>query len=124
MTYERFLKITTTLKMQDELVSELYEKKVDLLEFMDPYHQVITELIKEVYGEEGYDWWAWFCYESDYGTKYWGDKPVYKKNEDGELELITDYPKEHNWGASDENGNPICHSFLSTWEYLEANHKK
>lgn len=124
MTYERFLKITTTLKMQDERVSELYERNVDLVEFTDPYHQAITELIKEIYGEEGYDWWAWFCYESDYGTKYWGGKPVYKKNEDGELELITDYPKEHNWGASDENGNPICHSFLSTWEYLEANHKK
>lgn len=95
MTYERFLKITTTLKRQDELVSELYEKRVDLLDFADPYHQVITELIKEVYGDIGYDWWAWFCYESDYGNK-WGTK-----------------------GAEDENGKPICYSWESLYEYLE-----
>lgn len=98
MTYERFLKITTTLKMQDEVVHDLYERKVDLVEFTDPYHQVITELIKEVYGDEGYDWWSWFCYESEYGTK--------------------------GVQAWDKNKNPICHSFLSTWEYLEANYNK
>lgn len=94
MTYERFLKVTKSLKKQDETVSTLYKKKVDLLDFVDPYHSVITELIKEVYGEEGYDWWSWFCYESDYGSK--------------------------GIGAWDENGNPICYDYKSTWEYLES----
>ena len=98
MTYERLLKIITTLKMQDEHVGELYNKNVDLIEFTDPYHRVITELIKEVYGDEGYGWWSWFCYESDYGTK--------------------------GVEAWDENKNPICYDFKSTWEYLEANRKK
>jgi hypothetical protein len=27
------------------------------------------------------------------------------------------------YGAHDENGNPICHSIKSTWEYLEKNHR-
>lgn len=94
MTYERFLKITISLKKQDEAVSALYDSKVDLLEFVDPYHSVVAELIEEVYGKEGYDWWSWFCYESDYGTK--------------------------GIGAWDEKGNPICYSFESTWEYLES----
>lgn len=98
MTYERFLKITTTLKMQDEVVHDLYERKVNLIEFVDPYHQVITELIKEVYGDEGYDWWSWFCYESEYGTK--------------------------GMQAWDENKNSICYDYKSTWEYLEKHYSK
>ncbi len=28
------------------------------------------------------------------------------------------------WGASDENGEPLCYSIQSTWEYLEANYIK
>lgn len=121
MTYERFLKITTTLKMQDEISREISLKGLDLINFLEPYHTVITELIKEVYGEEGYDWWSWFCHESDYGTKVWKG-PIYKRDENGVLELSGDQvPK---WGASDADGNPICYSFLSTWEYLEKNHNK
>ena len=107
MTYERFLKIVTTLKMQDERVSELYERNVDLVEFTDPYHQVITELIKEVYGEEGYDWWAWFCYDAEYGEKDWSKVPVFSGDK------IVKAASEVRWGATDENGNPICHVFLS-----------
>lgn len=123
MTYERFLKITMELKRQDELLHELYEKKVDLIDFIDPYRGVITELIKEVYSEEGYDWWSWFCYENEYGTKDWREKPLYKRNEEGELELVADsYKPRH--GAVDENGNPICYSFESTWNFLEEIRKK
>lgn len=83
-----------TLKIEGERVSDLYDNKVDLIDFVDPYHTVITELIKEVYGEEGYDWWSWFCYDNKYGT--------------GGLE------------AWDKDKSPICHSFESTWEYLES----
>lgn len=118
MTYDRFLKITMQLKRQDEIIHELYQKKVDLIDFADPYQEVITELIKEVYGEEGYDWWYWFCYENDYGTKNWADKPLYKRNEEGELEVIEE-SGEPRWGATDENGNPICYDYESTWKFLE-----
>ena len=68
MTYERFLKITLGLQKQDRVLDNLHSNNVNLIEFVDPYHIVITELIKEVYGEEGYDWWSWFCYENDYGN--------------------------------------------------------
>jgi|688.fasta_scaffold666978_2 hypothetical protein len=122
MTYERFLDIITTLKSQDELMSELYDKRIDLIEFADPYHKAISELIAEVYGEEGLDWWNWFCYEAEYGQKSFGPGagPVYIKTQDGGIELLpeSDIPE---WGAIDENGNPICYSFESLWEYLEAN---
>jgi len=123
MTYDRFLRIIMGLKRQDEVLHELYEKKVDLLDFADPYQQAITELIKEVYGEEGYDWWSWFCYESDYGTKDWSNKPVYTTNQEGNIELIPNSQKPR-WGAIDENGEPICYSFESTWNFLEEIRKK
>jgi hypothetical protein len=54
--------------------------------------------MKEIYGEEGVDWFSWFCYENDYGQ--------------GGLE------------AWDENKNPICYSFESLWEYLEKLRQK
>ena len=116
MTYERILKITMGLKRQDELIRELYEKKLDLLDFVDPYHQIVTELIKEVYGDEGYDWWAWFCYDAEYGQKDWSKVPVFSGDK------IVKQAGEVRWGATDENGNPICYSFESTWEYLESNY--
>jgi hypothetical protein len=94
MTYERFLKVTLSIKKQDEVISDLYKQKVDLIDFVDPYHVIILELIKEIYGEEGYDWWSWFCYENDFGQKG--------------LE------------AFDENEKPICYSFESLWEFLEG----
>jgi len=97
MTYERFLKIITEIEKQDKLVSALYDLKVDLIDWTDPYSSIIGELIKEIYGEEGYDWFSWFCYERNFGSK----------------EI----------GAWDENGNPICYDVKSLWKYLEKNHK-
>jgi len=95
MTYENFLKITLQLQKQDRVMDNLYKNNVDLLEFVDPYHHVISTLLEEVYGKEGLDWWSWFCYENDFGQKG--------------LE------------AWDADKNPICYSFESLWEFLEAN---
>jgi hypothetical protein len=105
MTYENFLKVILKQEVLDEQIDLAYKLKIDLIEFVDGYHQIISILIKEIYGEDGYEWYSWFCYESDYGRKDWGTK-------DGEIQ----------YGATDENGNPICHSFESLWEYLEKNH--
>jgi hypothetical protein len=98
MTYETFLKITLELQKQDRIVDNLYKNNVDLLEFIDPYHGLINLLIKEIYGEEGVDWFSWFCYENDYGR--------------GGLE------------AWDTDKNPICYSLESLWEYLEKLRQK
>ena len=51
MTYERFMKITTALKNQEDSITEIGSRGLSLINFVDPYHTVITELIKEVYGE-------------------------------------------------------------------------
>jgi hypothetical protein len=93
MEYSKFLEVTLGLQKQDRIIDHLYKKKIDLLDFVDPYHAIINTLIREVYGEEGYDWWAWFCYENNHGQ--------------GGLE------------AWDKDKNPICYSHQSLWEYLE-----
>jgi hypothetical protein len=98
MTYETFLEIVETLQETDETISDLYKKNVDLMNFVDPYHKIITLLILEVYGKEGADWFSWFCYENDFG--------------------------ERGYEAWDEDGNLICQDTKSTWEYLQKNYKK
>lgn len=98
MTYETFLKITLQLQKNDRDLQELYKRNVDLFEFIEPWEKVISLLLTEVYGEEGYGWFSWFCYENDFG--------------------------QGGVAAWDEHGNPICHSFESTWEFLETNYNK
>jgi len=122
MTYERFLKVILFLQKEDRTTSTLYKNGVDLIDFVEPYHNIITELIKEIYGEEGYEWFSWYCYESDFGQKDWSTTPLFKMKEDGTSELIHE-KGEARFGAYDEENNPICYSHESLWEYLEKNYK-
>jgi hypothetical protein len=98
MTYEKFDRIVTTIKDNSEAIQELYQRNVDLINFVDPYESLVAELIKEIYGKEGYDWFSWFVYEID-------ESNVSKEN-----------PR-----AWDKDKNPICYDRKSMWEYLETN---
>ena len=103
MEYGEFLKVILGLQQESRVVSDLYDRKVDLIEFVDSYHTIISILLKSIYGEKGLDWFQWFCYENDFGQK-----PC--TGEDGEPTHC----------ATDENGEPICYSFESLWEFLEG----
>jgi hypothetical protein len=94
MTLEKFTEIIDSLKKTDEDLNKLYKLNVDLTEFVEPYQLIVSKLLREIYGDEGYDWFSWFCYERDFGEK----------------EL----------GAWDENNNPICYDVESLWQYLES----
>ena len=98
MTYNQFLKVVLTLQKQNKAVNNIYKNSVDLTNFLDPYYVIIEILITEVYGELGASWFNWFCFDNDFGH--------------GTL------------SAKDENGNPICFSFESLWEYLETNYNQ
>jgi hypothetical protein len=121
MEYSTFSQIVLRLKAHDEKIQKLYKMGVDLIDFQDELQTIITLLIKEVYGEEGEDWFSWFCYESDYGEKDWSKHDSYKMV-DGVMTKIHD-AGELRYGATDKDGNPICHSIQSTWEYLEENYR-
>jgi len=96
MTYEQFLKVVLTLQKQSRVISNLYDNKVNVIDFVDPYHQIISILIEEIYGNEGLGWFDWYCYDNEFGEK--------------------------GLAAYDENQNPICYSIESLWQYLEANY--
>jgi hypothetical protein len=118
MKYEDFLFVGLQLQKQDKIIDKLNELNVDLMDLVDPYYAIINKLIKEVYGEEGADWFSWFCYEADFGTKDWSKVPTYIQNDDGTSTKIHE-AGEQRYGATDEEGNPICYSWESLWEYLE-----
>lgn len=93
MKYEDFLFVGLQLQKQDRIIDKLNELNMDVMDLVDPYYMIVDKLMREVYGEEGADWFSWFCFENDFGTKG--------------LE------------AWDANENPICYSWESLWECLE-----
>jgi len=92
--FEEFISLYRNTLVRSE---KLYKLGIDLIDYSDEYHSLITRLFKEVYGEEGYDWFGWFCHESDFGERKY----------DG------------GYGAFDADGKPICYDVESLWEMLE-----
>lgn len=121
MKYENFLKVIMTQRKLEQQVHKAYKLKIDLMDFVDEYNVINKILLTEIYGEQGYDWYSWFCWESDYGEKDWSKLPRLDKQNDGSFATVehTDVVN----GATDENGNPICYSFQSLWEYLESTYR-
>lgn len=122
MKYENFLEVIMTQRKMEQQVQKAYKLKIDLLDFVDGYSKITETLLNEIYTKEGYDWYSWFCYESDYGQKDWSKNASYKRDDKGNM-VIEHKAGEVRYGATDERGNPICHSFQSLWEYLESNCK-
>jgi hypothetical protein len=118
MKYENFLKVIMTQRKMEEQVSKAYELKIYLMDFVDDYHLITKSLLTEIYGEQGYDWYTWFCYENEYGEKDWSKSSRLVRQDDGNYATVE--PDTLVNGATDEHGNPICYSFLSLWEFLES----
>jgi len=94
MTYETFETLIKNLTDIRERSHNIYEIGVNLLDYEEIYHTVITALLKEVFGEEGWDWISWYLYE--------------KEGFDGKV-----------LQAYDENDNEICHNVKSLWETIQ-----
>jgi hypothetical protein len=122
MIYEHFLKAIFTHKKASEDIAELdamgfnfYEGKYRLSDHLE---SLLTILLESHYTEEGVEWVEWFIYEADYGTKDFSSAPLYEKNEDGKFILVNE-EGEVRWGARDKNGEPICYSYESLYNYIE-----
>jgi len=118
MKYEHFLKILKNYRSFSENVSALYDIGFDLHEGKYPIVEQVEKMLETVieshYGEEGVTWVMWFIYESNWGEKDWSTTDCY--NEKGELIHKKGEPRP---GATDEDGNEICYSLESLYEYLE-----
>lgn len=93
MKLELFSKIIQRLKEQSEVNHKLYELGVDLIELVDTYHTIIGDMLKEEYGEEGYEMWSWFVHDRDFGRR---------------TDLTAYY-----------QGEEICQDVKALWEYME-----
>ena len=92
--FERILraykKIQDTYSVLDGLGFDFYEGKFKLSGHTD---DLLDEILKSHYTEEGREWINWFIFETNYG----------KEDMEGR----------------DEKGKPICYDMKSTYEWCE-----
>lgn len=94
MTYEKFKTIIESLEAISVKSSSLYQLGVDLLDYNEPYHRIISTFMVDTFGETGADWIDWYLYE----------RPSFKDTEN------------HAW---DKDGNKICYDIPSLWETVK-----
>ena len=99
MTYEQFETIIKDLEQIRERSHSIHKLGIDLLEYEEIYHKVITHLFNSVFKPEGKDWIDWYLYE----------RPGF-----GLGETLT---------AFDENDNEICHNIFSLWQTVKPHLK-
>ena len=119
MKYEEFLGVLMSYKSLSEDFSELYGMGFDFFEgkyrLETKVEGMLNATLSSHYTDEGIDWITWFIYENNWGTKDWYSIPTFDK----ETGKIIEKDPVKSYGAHDENGNPICFSFESTYEYVK-----
>jgi len=124
MKLEHFEKLLNEYRTASDMISELHDIGVDLMEgrykLSDSLYNMFICSLDAHYTDIGVDWVAWFIYENEWGKKDWNRVPSFKRNEEGVWELDIDSER---YGATDENGNPICYDIPSLWQYIETEHK-
>jgi hypothetical protein len=119
MTYEEFLNVMMSYKSLSEDFSELYKMGFDFFEgkyqLESKVERMLNATLSSHFTDEGIDWITWFIYENDWGEKDWSSIPTFDK----ETGKIIDKDPVNRYGAHDENDNPICYSFESTYEYVK-----
>lgn len=110
----------------DRDISKLHDMGFDFMEgkfqLTSPVDKMLQLTIESHYGEDGWQWVQWFIFESDYGERDWSSAPLVEQYKDGTFKIIKE-AGEDRFGAYDKNGEPICYSHESLWDYLEKNHK-
>lgn len=99
MDFKQFKTIIETLEKVRERSHSIYQLGVDLMNYDEPYHVVISTMFESVFDEEGKGWIDWYLYE----------RPGFN----GKVNL-----------ATDENGNEICHNIESLWETVKPYRKQ
>jgi hypothetical protein len=123
MKYEDFLGILMPYKKLTEDFIELYSMGFNFMEgkfkLEENTSRMLDAALNSTFDEEGVAWIHWFMYENDWGTKDWSK--LKKFNSQGK---VIDNDPMKAYGATDEDGNPICYSFESTWEVVKEHLKK
>ena len=96
MNYENFKTIIEGLEKVGERSHSIYKLGVDLMDYEELYHNIITSLLNSVFDKEGKDWIDWYLYERVGFTN--------------KVNL-----------ATDKNGKEICYDIPSLWEEVKNN---
>jgi len=101
---------------------ELYSMGFDFMEgkylLEENVAKMLDATLNSHFDDEGVEWIHWFIYDNDWGTKDWS---IYKTfNSQGEV--TNDDPMQA-YGAKDQDGNPLCYSFESTWDLVKEHLK-
>ena len=95
MEYEQFKKLIEDLEKSLQRSSALYDLGMDLMNYNDIYHEIISSLMLSTFNVEGKDWIDWYLYER---PSFSGKEPL---------------------KAFDKDGNEICHNIESLWETVK-----
>jgi len=99
MNFEQFKTVIEALENIRERSHSIYQLGIDLMNYDEPNHKVISTLLESIFKEEGKDWIDWYLYE----RKGFDDKIL---------------------EAWDENNNPICYNIESLWETVKPYRKQ
>jgi len=94
MEYEQFKIVIEGLEKARDQSHSLYTLGVNLMDYEDIYHNIITSLISSIFDEEGKDWIDWYLYERIGFTN--------------KVNL-----------ATDADGKEICYDIPSLWEEVK-----
>ncbi len=99
MDFDQFKIVIKSLEDVRERSHSAYQLGLDLLNYDEPYHTVISTLLNSVFTDDGKGWIDWYLYER---TGF--DKNVLR--------------------ATDENGKEICHNIESLWDTVKPYRKQ
>jgi len=94
MNLKQLKEVIETLKDLSDNESKMYGLGLDMIEYVNPYHNLINTLLDSIYTEESCEMFYWFCYEKDFGRK-------------------------KDLGAWDENGKEICQEIEGLHKHLK-----
>ena len=96
MKYKNFKNVIESLEKVTDRSHKLYQLGVNLIDYDDMYHNIITNLLNSIFDKDGKDWIDWYLYERIGFT----DK----------VNL-----------ATDKDGNEICYDIPSLWKVVKNN---
>jgi len=99
MNFEQFKTVIEALENIRERSHSIYQLGIDLMNYDEPNHIIISTLLESIFKEEGKDWIDWYLYE--------------RIGFDGKI-----------LEAWDENNNPICYNIESLWETVKPYRKQ
>lgn len=99
MNFQQFKIVIEALENLRERSHSAYQLGIDLLNYDEQYHTVISTLLDSVFTDEGKGWIDWYLYE----------RIGFKRD---------------TLQATDENGKEICHNLESLWDTVKPHRKQ